>query len=211
MPVCWKPIPRAFPSQCSVPCLQFPINNILEEILQQHDRFTHKLTSRHPEQNNPDTVESHGLVWKASHRTMDGNLLQERREVIECQHAALHEESHRLAGREGRNAARASDHSRCVWKADYGRPHTGNIVWSRPSRAGRLLFSDVVRKLSGAFLTVLQRQLKRYLEGDLSQLPQDVIDKTASAPSHNMYAEGVLGMTDVQKRRSPISAKSGVS
>ena len=64
-------------------------------------------------------------------------------------------------------------------------------------------FSDVVRKLSGAFLTVLQRQLKRYLEGDLSQLPQDVIDKTASAPSHNMYAEGVLCMTDAQKRRSP--------
>ena len=64
-------------------------------------------------------------------------------------------------------------------------------------------FSDVVRKLSAAFLTVLQRQLKRYLDGDLSQLPQDVINKAASAQSHNMYADGVLGMTDAQKRRAP--------
>ena len=59
-------------------------------------------------------------------------------------------------------------------------------------------FSDVVRKLSGAFLTVLQ-----YNWSSILQLPQDVIDKTASEPSHNMYAEGVLGMTDAQKRRSP--------
>ena len=53
---------------------------------------------------------------------------------------------------------------------------------------------------------MLQRQLKRYLDGDLSQLPQDVINKTASAPSHNMYAEGVFGMTDAQKRRAPNSS-----
>ena len=97
-------------------------------------------TWRHREQDNPDAVESNRLVWKASDRPMDGDLLYERQEVIECQHAALHEESHCLAETERRNAARTSDHNGCIWKEHYGRRHTGNIMRSHPIRAGRLLF-----------------------------------------------------------------------
>uniref|UniRef100_UPI00358EAAAF uncharacterized protein isoform X1 n=3 Tax=Myxine glutinosa TaxID=7769 RepID=UPI00358EAAAF len=64
-------------------------------------------------------------------------------------------------------------------------------------------FKVTASQLAAGFLAVLNRQLQRYLHGDLSDPSEEVLAQTASAPTHNIFAEEVLGMVDSQVRRAP--------
>ncbi len=61
------------------------------------------------------------------------------------------------------------------------------------------------------FLEVLDRQLKRYLSGDLSNRTPEMLAKTENAPLHNMYAEQTLGMVDAHIRRAPNASLDLIS
>ena len=52
-------------------------------------------------------------------------------------------------------------------------------------------------------IATLKRQLAPYLEGRLSNPSAELLDKTSSAPLHNIAAERCLGMFDHLARRAP--------
>ena len=41
---------------------------------------------------------------------------------------------------------------------------------------------------------VASRQLKRYISGDLSEVTQEMLERTKSCTPHNVWAERVLGI-----------------
>ncbi|XP_065667252.1 uncharacterized protein LOC136087752 isoform X2 [Hydra vulgaris] len=57
--------------------------------------------------------------------------------------------------------------------------------------------------IANATVTVLKRQLSRYLTGELSTPTQFMQDKAVSAPVNNIWAEKILGMIDFFTRRAP--------
>ncbi|XP_065655755.1 uncharacterized protein LOC136081745 [Hydra vulgaris] len=61
----------------------------------------------------------------------------------------------------------------------------------------------VVKSLASGFLVVLERQLKQYLTGNLSNATPEILQSASSAPVHNMHSERVLGMVDSQNKRAP--------
>ena len=65
------------------------------------------------------------------------------------------------------------------------------------------VFNDILKQLLEGIVTVLERQLQPYLVGELSAPTDDMIQKTKSAPVHNIVSERVLGMTDHQYHRAP--------
>ena len=77
--------------------------------------------------------------------------------------------------------------------------------------------SASVKLMCEGFLEVLDRQLKRYLSGDLSNVTPELLLKTRYAPLNNMNSEQTLGMVDAHLRRAPnanldlISAKVKVT
>ena len=72
-------------------------------------------------------------------------------------------------------------------------------VLSSLQTAGGDLDLALVKTLCAAFLEVLHRQLKSYLEDEYStQQRKDC----QAAPAHNMASERILGMSDAQKNRA---------
>ncbi len=61
----------------------------------------------------------------------------------------------------------------------------------------------IVPALCEGFITVLQRQFKSYIEGELSNPSEELLRETKSAPNHNMHAERILAVTDSVCRRAP--------
>ena len=61
----------------------------------------------------------------------------------------------------------------------------------------------LLKLLLNACIDVLQRQLRRYIEGDLSNPTPQMIEQAQSAPSDNMASERALAMTDSNWRRAP--------
>ena len=62
---------------------------------------------------------------------------------------------------------------------------------------------NTVAAICEGFIRVLQRQLKPYLEGELSHPTVELLLKTKSAPNHNMQAERVLAVSDSLCRKAP--------
>ena len=62
-------------------------------------------------------------------------------------------------------------------------------------------FFDIFPKLMSGTIEVLERQLKPYLHGDLATPSVAQLEK--SAPTHNIFAEQTLGLTDHQFHRAP--------
>ncbi|XP_065662136.1 uncharacterized protein LOC136084869 [Hydra vulgaris] len=62
---------------------------------------------------------------------------------------------------------------------------------------------SVLKIIANATVTVLKRQLSRYLTGELSTPSQFMQDKAVSAPINNIWAEKTLGMIDFFTRRAP--------
>ena len=69
------------------------------------------------------------------------------------------------------------------------------------------LFNDIVIAVCRSIKDKVSAQLTSYRTGDLAQTDQlkdqALLEKTRSAPAHNMYAERALGMVDSHKRRAP--------
>ena len=61
---------------------------------------------------------------------------------------------------------------------------------------------NVVFLLVKGTLIVLERQLQPYLTGELSDPSEEMIQRSKSAPIHNIFSEQVLGMTDHQYHRA---------
>ena len=61
----------------------------------------------------------------------------------------------------------------------------------------------IVAAICEGFIIVLQRQLKSYLEGGLSNPTEELLRETKSAQNHNMHAECVLAVADSVCRRAP--------
>ena len=64
-------------------------------------------------------------------------------------------------------------------------------------------FLDIFPKLMSGTIEVLERQLKPYLHGDLATPTVAQLEKSKSAPTHNIFAEQTLGLTDHQFHRAP--------
>ena len=64
-------------------------------------------------------------------------------------------------------------------------------------------FDEVAQKVFGSTIEVLERQLKRYLEGDLSQPTDEMLDICSSASLINFHAERLLGRFSAQFARAP--------
>ena len=62
---------------------------------------------------------------------------------------------------------------------------------------------SVLKMIANATVTVLKRQLSRYLTGEFSTPTQSMQDKAVSAPVDNIWAERTLGMIDFLTRRTP--------
>ncbi|XP_035824183.1 uncharacterized protein LOC101853268 [Aplysia californica] len=71
-----------------------------------------------------------------------------------------------------------------------------------PSHHAEVL-PETIKKLAGAFVVLLDRQLLRYLQGPLSEPTPSLLDVTSAAPVHNMLSERTLGRLDAQFRRAP--------
>ena len=68
-----------------------------------------------------------------------------------------------------------------------------------------------IQCLAGGFVEVLERQLGRYLTGDLSDVTPELLASTKSAPAHNIASGRTLGMVDAQVRRAPNAAMEFVA
>ena len=64
---------------------------------------------------------------------------------------------------------------------------------------------DVLRVVLPPISEVMNRQLSRYLTGDLSNPTTVVMEKTVSAAPHNIWAERVIGMTCHLWKRCPMA------
>ena len=64
-------------------------------------------------------------------------------------------------------------------------------------------FLRAVSLVADGCLTVLQRQLRRYLTGDLAEPSDEVLEETEHAPVHSIFAKETLAMVDSQVRRAP--------
>ena len=64
-------------------------------------------------------------------------------------------------------------------------------------------FQEVMKEVINGTITVLERQLAKYLTGDLSSPTPQMLLQTKSTPIYNIFSERVLGMTDSQTRRAP--------
>ena len=64
-------------------------------------------------------------------------------------------------------------------------------------------FETVMKELIDGTITVLERQLVKYLSGDLSAPTPEMLLQTKSTPIHKTFSERVMGMTDSQTRRAP--------
>ena len=86
---------------------------------------------------------------------MDGNLLSEQGEVIQCKHAALHEESHRLAKQKvetPQGLLTTTD----AFRRNITRDHMLETLCGPIQSEQEDFSSDLVRKLSAAFLSVAE-------------------------------------------------------
>lgn len=64
-------------------------------------------------------------------------------------------------------------------------------------------FEDVCHQLVAGSVEVLEKQLNRYLHGELSTPSDEMLHQAMSVPIHNIFAEQVLGLMDHQYRRAP--------
>ena len=64
-------------------------------------------------------------------------------------------------------------------------------------------FSEISTLLIGGIIDVLKKQLQPYLFGELSLPTDQMLAQTKSAPTHNIFAEQTLGLTDHLYRRAP--------
>ena len=77
------------------------------------------------------------------------------------------------------------------------------LVSLRKDTENKVELYKIVAAICEGFITVLQRQLKSYLEGELSNPSEELLRETKSAPNHNMHAERVLAVADSVCRRAP--------
>ncbi|RUS88174.1 hypothetical protein EGW08_004071 [Elysia chlorotica] len=63
----------------------------------------------------------------------------------------------------------------------------------------------VLKEILPAIAAVIEKQLSRYISGDLSEPSQELLEKTVSAAPHNIWAERVVGMTCHLWKRCPMA------
>ena len=85
----------------------------------------------------------------------------------------------------------------------FGKPLEKDSILSSLRKARFNHFNAVAESISEAALTTLNRQLHRYLEGDLAFPPPEMLDICSSAPINNFHAERVLGRFCAQCTRAP--------
>ncbi|KAH9515099.1 hypothetical protein Btru_019228 [Bulinus truncatus] len=73
------------------------------------------------------------------------------------------------------------------------------------------LFREVTKSLSEAFCRVLEKQLADYLEGTLSIVTDELLQKTSSAPLHNMHSERALVPIMVNSAIEALKERGGSS
>ena len=71
-------------------------------------------------------------------------------------------------------------------------------------------FRTLVVKVAEQMKVVVDRQLVRYLSGDLSEPTEELKQQTKSAPLHNIQAERIMAMMDSEARRVPNATISFV-
>ncbi|KAG1653606.1 Transmembrane protein C17orf113 [Nymphon striatum] len=85
-------------------------------------------------------------------------------------------------------------------------PHANSFLFSLQepfeNTESEQRFCQLLLLCISGVIEVLERQLDRYLVGDLSVPNDQLLKQTQSAPTHNMYAEEVMGLTDHQFRRA---------
>ncbi|XP_055957372.1 uncharacterized protein LOC126821183 isoform X2 [Patella vulgata] len=69
-------------------------------------------------------------------------------------------------------------------------------------------FKKISCSLVDGIIGVLERQLERYIGGDLSNPSPALLEQTKSAPTHNMFAECIMGLTDHHFKRA-LNATTG--